>query len=205
MPSDRGGRFLLQLWHTGRISRPDLHGGQTPVAPSAIRPEGQAFTNDEMKDRVEPRALETGEIPAIVEDYRRAAENAQAAGFDGVEVHSANYYLLEQFVRDSSNQRDDQYGGSIDHESPDEIDFTELRLRSRGAYIGQQRTERRRRRPDAHRRRPTSSPSSGPTSQIRSGQTHSDRCSACRGSQEYWCGGDEMDYSDWPAMQPQAA
>lgn len=203
---DRGGRFLLQLWHTGRISRPDLHGGQTPVAASAIRPEGQAFTNDGMKDRVEPRALETGEIPAIVEDYRRAAENAQAAGFDGVEVHSANYYLLEQFVRDSSNQRDDQYGGSIDHESPDEIDFTELRLRSPGAYIGQQRTERRRRRPDAHRRRgrphllrPALHRKSDLVKRIRTGAP------LAEAPQEYWCGGDEMDYSDWPAMQPQAA
>jgi N-ethylmaleimide reductase len=72
---DRGGRFLLQLWHTGRISHPDLHGGDKPVAPSAIRPKGQAFTNDGMKDHVEPRALETDEIPAIVADYRRAAEN----------------------------------------------------------------------------------------------------------------------------------
>ena len=110
-----GGRFFLQLWHTGRISHPDLHGGELPVAPSAIRPEGQAFTKDGMQDHVEPRALETDEIPAIVEDYRRAAENAKAAGFDGVEVHSANNYLLEQFVRDSTNRRDDEYGGSIEN------------------------------------------------------------------------------------------
>jgi N-ethylmaleimide reductase len=112
---DRGGRFLLQLWHTGRISHPDLHGGETPVAPSAIRPEGQAFTKDGMKDHVEPRALETDEIPAIVDDYRRAAENAKHAGFDGVEVHSANNYLLEQFIRDSSNRREDEYGGNIEN------------------------------------------------------------------------------------------
>ena len=112
---ERDGRFVLQLWHTGRISHPDLHGGDLPVAPSAIRPEGQAFTADGMKDHVEPRALETEEIPAIVEDYRRAAENAQAAGFDGVEVHSANNYLLEQFIRDSSNHRTDEYGGSIEN------------------------------------------------------------------------------------------
>ena len=111
----RGGRFLLQLWHTGRISHPDLHDGEKPVAPSAIRPEGQAFTKDGMKDHVEPRALRTEEIPLIVEDYRRAAENAKAAGFDGVEVHSANNYLLEQFVRDTSNHRDDEYGGSIEN------------------------------------------------------------------------------------------
>ena len=108
----RGGHFILQLWHTGRISHPDLHEGERPVAPSAIRPEGQAFTQDGMKDHVEPRALETAEIPAIVEDYRRAAENARAAGFDGVEIHSANNYLLEQFLRDSTNRRDDEYGGT---------------------------------------------------------------------------------------------
>jgi N-ethylmaleimide reductase len=73
--------FPLQLWHTGRISHPDLHGGERPVAPSAIRPEGQAFTKDGMQDHVEPRALETDEIPAIVADYRRAGKNAWAAGF----------------------------------------------------------------------------------------------------------------------------
>jgi N-ethylmaleimide reductase len=112
---DRGGRFFLQLWHTGRISHPDLQGGALPVAPSAIKPVGQAFTKDGMKDHVTPRALETDEIPLIVEDYRRAAANAKAAGFDGVEVHSANNYLLEQFVRDSTNKRDDRYGGSIEN------------------------------------------------------------------------------------------
>lgn len=112
---DRGGLIFLQLWHTGRISHPDLQGGDLPVAPSAIKPVGQAFTKDGMKDHVTPRALETDEIPGIVEDYRRAATNAKAAGFDGVEVHSANNYLLEQFVRDSTNQRTDRYGGSIEN------------------------------------------------------------------------------------------
>lgn len=109
----RGGHIFLQLWHTGRISHPDLHGGALPVAPSAIRPVGQAFTNDGLKDHVTPRALETDEIPAIVEDYRHAAKCAKEAGFDGVEIHSANNYLLEQFIRDSTNHRTDQYGGSI--------------------------------------------------------------------------------------------
>ncbi len=109
----KGGRIVLQLWHTGRISHPDLHDGDLPVAPSAITPTGQAFTKAGMQDHVTPRALETEEIPRIVEDYRRAAENAKAAGFDGVEVHSANNYLLEQFVRDSTNQREDEYGGSV--------------------------------------------------------------------------------------------
>ena len=111
----RGGRIFLQLWHTGRISHPDLHGGALPVAPSAITPKGQAFTFNGLKDHVMPRALETEEIPAIVEDYRHAAECAKEAGFDGVEIHSANNYLLEQFIRDSTNHRTDRYGGSIEN------------------------------------------------------------------------------------------
>jgi len=111
----RGGRMFLQLWHTGRISHPDLHNGELPVAPSAIKPVGQAFTNTGLKDHVVPRALETEEIPSIVEDYRHAANCAKEAGFDGVEVHSANNYLLEQFIRDSTNKRTDRYGGSIEN------------------------------------------------------------------------------------------
>ena len=110
------GRIVMQLWHTGRISHPDVQPGkQLPVSASALKPEGQAFTEDGMKDHVVPRALETDEIPGIVDDYRRAAANAKRAGFDGVEVHSANNYLLEQFVRDSTNQRTDRYGGSIEN------------------------------------------------------------------------------------------
>ena len=110
------GRIVLQLWHTGRISHPDLqpdHG--LPVAPSAITPVGMAYTQEGMKPHVTPRALETDEIPGIVDDYRRAAENAKRAGFDGVEVHSANNYLLEQFIRDSTNKRADRYGGSVEN------------------------------------------------------------------------------------------
>ena len=110
------GRIFLQLWHTGRISHPDLQpGGALPVSASAIKPEGTAFTQDGMKPHETPRALETDEIPGIVADYRRAAENAKRAGFDGVEIHSANNYLLEQFVRDSTNKRTDRYGGSIEN------------------------------------------------------------------------------------------
>ncbi len=111
----QGGRMVLQLWHTGRISHPSLHGDALPVAPSAIRPVGQAFTNQGMQDHVTPRALETDEIPAIVADYRHAARCAKDAGFDGVEVHSANNYLLEQFIRDSTNHRTDRYGGSLEN------------------------------------------------------------------------------------------
>jgi N-ethylmaleimide reductase len=109
------GKIFLQLWHTGRMSHPDMHNGDLPVAPSAIKPHGQIRVHDGMKDFVTPRALETDEIPLIVEDYRRAAENAKVAGFDGVEVHSANNYLLEQFVRDSTNVRTDRYGGSLEN------------------------------------------------------------------------------------------
>ena len=111
----QGGRMVLQLWHTGRISHPSLHGGALPVAPSAIRPAGQAFTNEGLQDHVTPRALDTQELPGIVADYRHAARCAKDAGFDGVEVHSANNYLLEQFIRDSTNQRTDGYGGSLEN------------------------------------------------------------------------------------------
>jgi N-ethylmaleimide reductase len=110
-----GGLFFMQLWHTGRFSHPDFHDGALPVSASAIRPEGQIFTRDGMKDLVTPRALRTDEIPWIVDDYQRAALNAKAAGFDGVEIHCANNYLLEQFLRDSTNRRTDQYGGSIEN------------------------------------------------------------------------------------------
>ena len=109
------GRMFLQLWHTGRISHPSLHDGALPVAPSAIKPKGQAFTNQGLQDHVTPRALETDEIPAIVADYRHAAQCAKDAGFDGVEIHSANNYLLEQFIRDSTNHRTDRYGGSVEN------------------------------------------------------------------------------------------
>ena len=109
------GRTVLQLWHTGRISHPSLHDGALPVAPSAIKPSGQAFTNDGLQEHVTPRALETDEIPAIVADYRHAAQCAKDAGFDGVEIHSANNYLLEQFIRDSTNKRSDRYGGTLEN------------------------------------------------------------------------------------------
>ena len=109
-----GGRIFLQLWHVGRISHPSLlPDNALPVAPSAIRPVGQAYTYTGLQDFVTPRALEADEIPAIVEDYRRAAELALKAGFDGVEVHGANGYLLDQFLRDGTNHREDAYGGSI--------------------------------------------------------------------------------------------
>lgn len=111
-----GGRIVLQLWHVGRISHPSLQpDGQLPVAPSAIKPAGKALTYDGPQDFVTPRALEAHEIPGIIEQYRRAAENAKRAGFDGVEVHNANGYLLDQFLRDGSNHRSDEWGGSLEN------------------------------------------------------------------------------------------
>jgi N-ethylmaleimide reductase len=112
----RGGRIFLQLWHVGRISHPSLQPhGALPVAPSAIRPEGKAFTEQGFVPYVEPRALATDEIAGIVEDYRAAAKRALEAGFDGVEIHAANGYLLEQFIRDSANHRTDRYGGPAEN------------------------------------------------------------------------------------------
>jgi len=112
---DKGGRIFVQLWHCGRISHPDFHDGVLPVAPSAIQPQGQAFTYKGMKDFVTPRALSVDEIAGIVQDYRHAAACAVKAGFDGVEIHAANGYLIDQFLRDGSNQRSDPYGGSIEN------------------------------------------------------------------------------------------
>jgi N-ethylmaleimide reductase len=113
---EEGGHIYLQLWYCGRISHPDLlPGNQTPVAPSAIRPEGEAVTFEGMKAFVEPRALTTDEIKAIIAQYRDAAEKAKQAGFDGIEVHAANGYLIDQFLRDGSNHRTDEYGDSVEN------------------------------------------------------------------------------------------
>lgn len=108
-----GGVIFAQLWHCGRVSHPAFHDGALPVAPSAIAPEGEVFTPTGLQKIVAPRALELAELPRIVEDFRRAAENAKAAGFDGVELHGANGYLLDQFTRDGANHRSDAYGGNV--------------------------------------------------------------------------------------------
>lgn len=108
-----GGLVFLQLWHVGRVSHPDFHGGNLPVAPSAIAADGEVFTASGRKRMLTPRALELTEIPGIIDQFRRGAENAKLAGFDGVELHGASGYLLDQFVRDGSNQRTDAYGGSV--------------------------------------------------------------------------------------------
>ena len=113
-----GGRIFLQLWHVGRMSHACLHDGAPPVAPSALAPEAQVWVADadgvgRMLDCPTPRALEIGEIAGIVDDFRRGAANALAAGFDGVEIHGANGYLIDQFLRSTANQRSDAYGGSL--------------------------------------------------------------------------------------------
>ncbi|MCD5987402.1 alkene reductase [Pseudomonas sp. CDFA 553] len=110
-----GGKIVLQLWHVGRISHPSYLNGETPVAPSAIKPEGHVSLVRPLSDYVTPRALELEEIADVVEAYRTGAENAKAAGFDGVEIHGANGYLLDQFLQSSTNQRTDQYGGSLEN------------------------------------------------------------------------------------------
>ncbi len=111
----RGGKIVLQLWHMGRLSHPVFQNGQPTVAPSAIKPDG--FTRDitGKKEYTVPRALEASELPGIIDDYVTAAKRSIRAGFDGVEIHGANGYLLDQFVRDGANQRTDEYGGSIEN------------------------------------------------------------------------------------------
>jgi N-ethylmaleimide reductase len=113
-----GGRIFIQLWHVGRMSHPDFHYGELPVAPSAVPFEGKiwkvnaASGQGEMVDCPVPRALSRQEIQGVIADFRKGARNAIAAGFDGVEIHGANGYLVDQFLRTTSNIRDDEYGGS---------------------------------------------------------------------------------------------
>jgi N-ethylmaleimide reductase len=223
---DRGGRFLLQLWHTGRISHPDLHGGDKPVAPSAIRPEGQAYTKDGMKDHVEPRALQTDEIPAIVEDYRRAAGavvGVWGPGRVGIRLSPATTQAGGTAL-DSSVM--ETYGTYLDRladfrlaythfiegvtyttrESDDEVDFAELRRRSPGAYIGNNELS------VADARQVLANGEADLISFARAYIANPDLVQRIRtgaplaeAPQEYWYGGDETGYSDWPAMQRRAA
>jgi N-ethylmaleimide reductase len=109
----RNGRIFLQLWHTGRVSHPDFLEGQTPMAPSAISPTGRIHTPNGKKPFVTPRAMTRQEIRATVQDFAQAAQRAREAGFDGIEIHAANGYLIDQFINDSSNHRTDAYGGDI--------------------------------------------------------------------------------------------
>jgi N-ethylmaleimide reductase len=123
-----GGKIFAQLWHVGRVSHPDFHNGELPVAPSALPVEGEAFTNNGKVKIVTPRALEEYELPGTVAQFQRAAKNAKAAGFDGVELHGANGYLLDQFLRDGSNRRTDVYGGSIQNRTRFPLEVTEAVL-----------------------------------------------------------------------------
>ncbi|WP_044873648.1 alkene reductase [Pseudomonas sp. LFM046] len=128
-----GGKIVLQLWHVGRISDPSYLDGEAPVAPSAIAAKGHVSLLRPMRDFPVPRALETEEIADIVEAYRVGAENAQAAGFDGVEIHAANGYLLDQFLQDGTNKRTDQYGGSIENRARLLLEVTDAAIKVWGA------------------------------------------------------------------------
>ncbi|MBR2119299.1 MAG: alkene reductase [Pseudomonadota bacterium] len=113
---ERGGHIYIQLWHVGRISHTTLQeNGGAPVGPSAVRANGKTFVGGTFADVSEPRALELSEIPGIIDSFKRASANALAAGFDGVEIHGANGYLLDQFAKDGANKRTDAYGGSIEN------------------------------------------------------------------------------------------
>ncbi len=112
---DAGSKIIAQIWHVGRITHPDLTGGANPVAPSAIQPKVVAYTHNGKADVPVPHALTTAEINDVVQQFRQAAANAKRAGFDGVEIHGANGYLVDQFIRDGANQRSDEYGGSIEN------------------------------------------------------------------------------------------
>lgn len=129
----KGGLIFLQLWHVGRISDPVYLNGELPVAPSALKAEGHVSLVRPQRDYVVPRALRTDEIPDIVAAYKKGAENAKQAGFDGVEVHGANGYLLDQFLQDSTNQRTDQYGGSIENRARLLLEVTDAAIEVWGA------------------------------------------------------------------------
>lgn len=121
-----GGRMFLQLWHVGRISHPSYQpNGALPVAPSAIKPKGKVFTGTSLEEFVTPRALETSEIRGIISEFVHGARCAREAGFDGVEIHNANGYLLDQFLRDGTNRRGDSYGGSVANRARLTLEVTE--------------------------------------------------------------------------------
>ena len=133
----RGGRIFLQLWHVGRISHTSLQpNGGAPVAPSAIRANGKTFVGGTFADVSEPRALELSEIPGIIDSFRQGAANSIAAGFDGVEIHGANGYLLDQFAKDGTNRRTDVYGGSIENRAKLMIEVAKAVV----AEVGAERT-----------------------------------------------------------------
>ena len=130
---EAGGHIFLQLWHVGRISDPQFLDGALPVAPSAIAPAGHVSLVRPEKAFVTPRALELAEIPGIIEAYRKGAENAKLAGFDGVEIHGANGYLLDQFLQTKTNQRTDEYGGSLENRARLMLEVTDAVISVWGA------------------------------------------------------------------------
>ena len=127
------GRIFLQLWHVGRISDPMFLDGEMPVAPSAVRPKGHVSLVRPEKPYVTPRPLQTDEIGGIVDAFRIGAENAKKAGFDGVEIHGANGYLLDQFLQDSTNKRTDEYGGSLENRARFMLEITDAVISVWGA------------------------------------------------------------------------
>jgi len=132
----RGGRIFIQLWHVGRVSHTSLQvNGGAPVAPSAIRAKGKTFVNDAFTDISEPRALELSEIPGIIESFKRGTANALEAGFDGVEIHGANGYLLDQFAKDGTNKRTDAYGGSIENRAKLMLEVSRVVAAEAGAEL----------------------------------------------------------------------
>lgn len=112
---DKGGKIFIQIWHVGRISHPDFHNGKLPLAPSAINPNQKSYTPEGFKDTVTPKAMTLEEIKQTIQDFKNAGKNAMEAGFDGIEIHSSNGYLLHQFFNATSNVRTDEYGGSIEN------------------------------------------------------------------------------------------
>ncbi len=131
----KGGHIYLQLWNVGRISHPFYQPhGELPIAPSAIKPAGKIFTGNSMEDFVTPRALEAAEIPGIIAEYAHGATLAKEAGFDGVEIHNANGYLLDQFLRTGTNIRTDQYGGSVENRARLTLEVTEAVVGVWGAH-----------------------------------------------------------------------
>jgi N-ethylmaleimide reductase len=131
---ERGGRIFIQIWHVGRVSHTSLQpNGGAPVAPSAIRAKGKTFVNGTFTDISEPRALAKEEIPGIIEDFKRGTANALAAGFDGVEIHGANGYLLDQFAKDGTNKRTDAYGGAIENRARLMLEVAEIVATEAGA------------------------------------------------------------------------
>jgi 2,4-dienoyl-CoA reductase-like NADH-dependent reductase (Old Yellow Enzyme family) len=144
---EAGGRIFLQLWHVGRISDPLFLNGDQPVAPSAVKPAGHVSLVRPIKEYETPRALDLEEIPGIVAAYRKGAENAKKAGFDGVEIHGANGYLLDQFLQDKTNQRTDAYGGPIENRARLMLEVTDACIDVWGAgRVGMHLAPRR----DAH-------------------------------------------------------